>query len=180
MKTKKLFLTLIMFLLAFSVSAKPKKPKKVFHYGIEVVSDVSERGKQISFNCFCYDMSMTWVKNFQITNNLDERISIEWENARFANSKVVFGDDSKLTMRNPKADEVITAKGNSIQRDITGLDRIDGNAQSWFLFPYNELKKNPGEKGTLDLIIPIKYSDNSVEDLKVQISVWYTLLEPTE
>lgn len=177
---KKILCILIVLFITSGIEAKPKKPKKEFKYKIEIVSDVSEKGKALSFDCFCYDMSMSWVKNFQISNSSDERVTIEWENARFANSKVVFGDDSKLTMRNSKTDEVITAKGLSIKRDITGLDRVDGTNGSWFLFPYNELKKNPGQEGTLDIIIPVKYADNSTEDFKLQIKVWYEIKEPTE
>lgn len=160
--------------------AKSKKPKKEFKYKLEVVSEVSEKAKLLTFECVCNDYIGVWVKKFQIKNGNDERISIEWENARFDNSKVVFGDDSKLTMRNPKVDEVVTAKGLSIMRDITGLDRLDNNYVFPFLFLYGDLKKNIGQTASKDILIPIKFSDNSVEDILLRLTVWYEVIEPTE
>lgn len=165
---------------ALSINANFTKPKKEFKYKLEIVSEVSEKGKAVTFDCFCYDMSMSWIKNFQITNSLTERVNVEWDNARFSNSKVVFGDDTKLTMRNPKADEVIAPNGMSIKRDLSSLDRIDGSTFFSFLFPYNELKKKPGQKATLDILIPIRYADNTTEEFKLQITVWYEMIEPTE
>ena len=172
----KLCLMVLVFCVSIPLNAKSKKPKKVFKYKLEVVSNVSEKAKLLTFDGVCFDYNK-WVTNFQIKNGNDERISIEWENARFANYKVVFGDDSKLTMRNPKVDEVVTANGVSIKRNITGLDCVDSSSLVFFLFPYNDLKKNIGTTASKDILIPVKYSDNSVEDILLRLTVWYELQE---
>lgn len=80
----------LVFCVSIPLNAKSKKPKKVFKYKLEVVSNVSEKAKLLTFDGVCFDYNK-WVTNFQIKNGNDERISIEWENARFANYKVVFG-----------------------------------------------------------------------------------------
>lgn len=182
MKTKISFLLIAVICVAVSATAKPKKPKKVFKYKLEMVSTPSDKGKDITFYCSISDRAFKeFVDSFTVINGTDKRIYIEWENARFKDSKVVFGSDSKLTMRNPKADEAVSAKSKSIQQSITSLAFLDGEsggAWAWAgykgqLLPFIELKKNPGKTASLDILIPIKYEDNSVEDFKLRITGWY-------
>ena len=65
----------------------------------------------------------------EIENKAEERIYIEWENARFDNSKVVFDDDTRLSMKNEKANEVVVANSKT-HKNITGKNHILSNSIS--------------------------------------------------
>ena len=175
---KKLFL-LTMLVFVFSLSANAKKPKPVFTCQLNVVSKTSERGKLIKFNGEARDWDVSWIRNFRVNNNTDERIYIEWENARVINSRVIFGDDRRITMGNPKADEAISAHGSSISREITSEVCI-GDSFVLPLFRPKDLKKNIGSKDYVFFMIPIRYSDNTVEEFKLELTVWYELPPTSE
>lgn len=169
MKTRLFAIFLFASCITF-VHAKDKKPKKLFKYNIEIVSKTNVKSDSIDFCCNLYEFGK-WLNSFVVTNNTNERIYVEWENARIANGKIIFGDDSKLTMRNPKTDEAISSNSNSIKRDITSLniyESLFGN-----LFHYLNLKKEVGTKETIMVLIPIKFADNNVDDIKINVSAWY-------
>ncbi|MBR3496311.1 MAG: hypothetical protein IKH37_06235 [Prevotella sp.] len=175
---KKLFL-LTMLVFAFSLSVNAKKPKPVFKYQLNVTSKTSERGNLIIFSAEAKDWDVSWINDFTVKNNTDERIFIEWENARVTNSRVIFGDDRRISMGNPKADEAVSAHGSSISREITGETYIGSN-YVLPLFRPKKLKKNIGSKDYVFFMIPIRYGDNTVEEFELELTVWYELPPTTE
>lgn len=176
-KQSLLLMTLI-FAFSLSVNAK-KKPKPIIMYQMEVTSKVSEKGKLLKFSGQASEWDNYWVKYFSVENGTDERIFIEWENARILNSRIIFSDDRRISMGNPKADEAVSAHRNSISRDITGESYI-GDSYIIPLFRPKDLKKNIGNKHNTYITIPIRYSDNTVEDFELCFSVWYQLPPQTE
>lgn len=172
---KSLFLLMMVFAFSLSVDAR-KKPKPVFKDKLEVISTPSERGKQISFIGFG---SNYFIDNFMVRNGTDERIYIEWENSRLDGSRIVFGDDSRLSMGNPKADEAVSAHESSVYRSITGEKKIGSNYQSP-LYYERDLKKNIGTKDTTSIKISIRYMDGTIEEFRLEYTAWYEMPESTE
>lgn len=172
---KVICLMLLTLMVCVTANAK-KKPKPVFKYSLEVanMNERSEKGKLISFDCWVSGGDAMFIKDFQVKNGTDERVFIEWENARITNSRVVFGNDRKITMGNPKADEAISPNGCSISRWITGEIFI-GSRWAFDLYDTDFLKKNIGCKDIIDVNIPIRFTDGIVEEYKLIIHVWYEM-----
>lgn len=173
---KKAILLILLFSTCFSVISEAKKPKRIFRYTLELINKPSEKGKLISFNGTCSDYNQYFVTDFQVTNNTDERIYIEWQNARFGGNQIAFGTDTRLTLSQPKPDEVVYANSSSISRSITGQNFILSDMQYVYL-PYSRIYKNVGEKAYLEIIIPIRYSDGKEDDFKLMITAWYEYKE---
>ncbi len=170
-------LLLMLMMLTIGITASAKKPKPVIKYSLEVSNVSSEKGKLISFDCYSpSEYSTTFIRGFQVKNETDERIFIEWENARVTNSRVIFEDDRRITMGNPKADEAISPKSRSISREITGETYI-GSSFVMGLYNTKQLKKNLGSKDTTYIKIPIRFADGSVEEFELKYIVWYEMPE---
>lgn len=173
-----LLLMIMLFAFSLTVNAK-KKPKPVFKFKLEVTSTQSDRGKLIEFHGEAKEWDENWIRNFYIRNNTNERVYIEWENARLTGSRIIYGDDRRITMGNPKADEAVSAHGSSIMRQITGETYI---GSEWVipLFRTKDLKKNLSDKDYTFIMIPIRYLDNTVEEINLTLTVWYELPPSTE
>ena len=105
----------------------------------------------------------------QVYNKTGKRAYIEWENARLDGSRIVFGDDRRITMGTPKADESIPAKSASISRDIisegwVGSDFIDN--------PVSPSKVRGRGGKELSATIPIRFSDGETIDYQFRFSIW--------
>lgn len=172
---KSLVLLMMVFAFSLSVDAK-KKPKPVFKDKLEIISTPSERGKHISFTGFG---SSYFIETFMVHNGTDERIFVEWENSRLDGSRIVFGDDSRLSMGNPKADEAVSAHESSVYRSITGEKKI-GSSYQIELYNDRDLKKNIGTKDTTNIKISIRYMDGTIEEFKLAYTAWYEMPEATE
>ena len=169
---KNLFLMLMLLTVAISASAK----KTVLKYSLKVTSTPkTEQANQITFDCFPpSEYNTTFIRYFTCINSTDERVYIEWENARLSGSKIVFGDDSRITMKQPKADEAVSGHSSSIIRDITG-DVYIGSTHLGSLYDARNLKKNIGSKNTTYLTIPIRFSDGTIEEFELEYTVWYEI-----
>lgn len=177
---KKYIIALLAIVLLFPVSSVAKK--KVFKYNFTIVSERTERGKHIGFSCLVLPKYSYFVRNFQLTNNNDEKLSIVWENARFGESKLVFGSDSKHDLAQQKADEVVYPHSKSQRRDITGWDNVfdpRGLTDNYFsaILPFAKLRANVYEEASVDIILPIKYADGTEEDFVLRITGYYTYEE---
>lgn len=170
---------LMLCALCLTASAK-KKPKPVIKYSLETTCQNEERINAVSFSCGITDSKTAFIYGFTVTNNTDNRIFIEWENARFDESRVVFSDETRLTMGNPKADEVVFAKSRSISRTMTNQTRAGATYLLNFLYDPQKLKKNIGTKAETKLIIPIRFPDDTVEDYFITFSVWYEMPNENE
>lgn len=103
-------------------------------------------------------------------NNTNERVYIEWENARCNSGKVIFGDDRRITMNNAKADEAISPHSTSLTREITSMDNIGSN----YLMPLFSIKNiQKGTDGNIYLKIPVKFADGSVEEYRFNIRLYW-------
>ena len=157
------------------ITSSAKKNKPALKYSLEVSNVSSNKGMLISFDCYSpSEYSTTFISGFQVKNDTDERIFIEWENARVTNSRVIFGDDRRITMGNPKADEAISPNSRSIRRNITGEIYI-GSSIVIGLYDTKQLKKNIGTKDTTYIKIPIRFADGSVEEFQLEYTVWYEM-----
>ena len=163
---------LMIFVFILSVDAKKPKTKLLCKYNAIITnySEISEKAKMISFD---FNVGYgTCISNFVIKNSLNERIYIEWENARFDNSRIIFKDESRLMMKMKKTDEAVSSNSYSMERDIQGEKYVMDN----YVVPYYSdtyLKRNLGEKWKTNLLIPIRYMDNKTDDICLEISIWF-------
>lgn len=105
----------------------------------------------------------------QVYNKTKKRAYIEWENARLDGARIVFGDDRRITMGTPKADESIPAKSASISRDIlseawVGSDTIDN--------PVSPSKVRGRGGKELTATIPVRFGDGEPVDYQFRFSIW--------
>ena len=102
-----------------------------------------------------------------IVNLLDERMYVEWENFRWDGSHIAFNTDSRLSMRNPKADEVIMGKESS-HKTIMRKDNIRSNyISSWYDY---KTKTADGATNT-SLILSIRFSNGTIKDYKLTVLI---------
>lgn len=93
----------------------------------------------------------------EVFNKTDNRIYIEWENARLDDSKVVFDDDRPITMGLKKEEEVVASRRSSESRKITKKSKFIGDT----LYELINLKKY--ESIDFDVLLPIRFGDKSVD-----------------
>lgn len=101
-----------------------------------------------------------------IENKTQQRIYVEWENARIKDEPIVFGDDYKLFAHREKPDEVIHI-GSKSKRFIARVSQVDNDGLR--LFYWNTFKKY-GESAICHVIIPIRF-DNKTVDYKIGLKV---------
>ena len=70
-------------------------------------------------------------------------------------------------MNNPKADEAVSAHSLSISRDFTSMNNI-GDDDVYPLYNVKDLKN--GKTKSVFLIIPIRYTDGSVEEYRLTLT----------
>ncbi len=127
---------------------------------------------------------------FRLENKTSERIYIEWENARTNGDRVILGEDSKVTYRNKKEDEAVSANSSSMLREFfkertttavgiagVGLGLING----WADHVYGDINTlfETG-KSTVDFLIPVRFSDGKTTDYKLTVSIRYINTAPIE
>lgn len=108
------------------------------------------------------NFSMSWGTSFlsiEVENKTDERVYIEWENARFNNAKLVFDDDSRLSMKNEKADEVVIAHSNTKKRVTSKKYVLDSSLKP--ITKKSIIKKNGYDSA--QIILPMKYKDKNCD-----------------
>lgn len=101
-----------------------------------------------------------------VKNNTNDRIYIEWENARCNSGRVVFDDDRRITMNNAKQDEAISAYGYSLTKHITSQSYV---LDDYLLPLYKKDDLIKGLRKNVYLLMPIKFSDGKVIDYHVTI-----------
>lgn len=106
-------------------------------------------------------LGLLWDKFLivEIENKTEDRLYIEWENARLDNNKIVFGDDTMLTMRNEKTDEVVIAHAKTKKR-LTRRDYVFENMVKK-LTTKSIIKKNGSDSATF--VLPIKYNEKTYD-----------------
>lgn len=119
-----------------------------------------------------YFLSNSFVEFFKVYNNTNERIYIEWENARCNHGKVVFSDDRRINMNNAKQDEAVSPNSYSLSRDITSATYVGDD----YLIPlFRKKDLIDGEEGKVFLLIPIRFSDGSVTEYHITLSYKWTV-----
>ena len=124
---KSLFLFFILLMSSVAAAfAKDSKPE--LKISLEIVSTHVDKDTLISFDCYkpssLSQYHKSFIVGFLVNNTTNERIFIEWENARINNSRICYGDESMLSMDMPKADEAVSANSLSIKRDITATKML--------------------------------------------------------
>ena len=110
------------------------------------------------------------VSNWLDAVNTDERIFIEWENARCQSGKVVFGDDRRITMNNAKADEAISANSHSLTKEVTSADNI----MSDDIIPLFRTKYlQDGIDKYVKIKIPVRFADGTVEEYDFYVRLYW-------
>lgn len=135
------------------------------------LSSLHSEGKKNAITLLCYASS--YSEEFlaiYIKNETNERIFIEWENARCDGGKIVFSDDRRITMNNPKVDEAVSANSESLRREITSLNHI-GSDYIVPLFRTKSLKE--GIDDIVSLKIPIKFVDGKVEEYTFNVRLYW-------
>lgn len=112
-----------------------------------------------------------------VENKRDERIYIEWENARTNGEKVMFGDDTRLTVKNTKSDESIPSNSVSLTRSLYKENPLYSSNSSFYSYALAIHKEIVGLKklgGTVvSILLPIRFADNTTKDYKFRILVKY-------
>lgn len=132
-----------------------------------ISSHSEERRKSVELKCSASSYDETFLTIY-LENCTNDRIYIEWENARCDNGKVVFGDDRRITMNNPKADEAVSSLSMSLRRGVTSADRIGSN----YILPLFRIKLlKEGLSDNVTLKIPIRFIDGSVEEYTFNVKL---------
>lgn len=97
---------------------------------------------------------------FQMKNNTDKRIYIEWENARFIRNHVYFGGDSNESRYHVKADEAVSAGKWSIYRLVGSHSLLN-----------NYYTMSAEDDGTCLLTVPVRFSDGVVVEYYVKFKL---------
>lgn len=104
---------------------------------------------------------------FILENKLDDRIYIEWENARTNDSRVILGTDSKLTYRNKKEDEAVSAKSHSIEQCFfKDASPFAGSINGWAEPLVDSWQLKRGKNAFVEILIPIRFPDGKTKDYK--------------
>lgn len=113
-----------------------------------------------------------------VYNKLDERIFIEWENARTNNNKVIFGTDNRLSVRNKKEDEAISSKSLSLSRCFYCENPMSALGGVWAMPVYTHgiLNLEEEEFCSVTFILPIRMPDGKTKDYKIYVKVMYVNL----
>lgn len=140
-----------------AVMVEPEFKKGYLDYGDDSLSftfNYWARGGQLKVSVF---------------NRTKSTMYVEWEDARFDHSRIVFGDDTRYSMRNAKHDEAVPSFTRSIERDIY--------PEKWFTSDYT---MNFIEESTVrwsggykcDISIPIRFGSGSVKYYHFLIHVY--------
>lgn len=174
---KKLFIFMVLIFISIGLFAQVS-----VEYNGSVLCVLSEPDTNQSKDCV-YEDSIAkfefypkeYFVGVEVTNNMNERIYIEWENARLNGGKVVFDDDSRLLMNEKKEDEVVISNEKSVKRSITSSYKILSNT-ILPLYYKKDMKKDWKKTGkgysTTSIIIPIKYG-NKIIDYKFKLKFYY-------
>ncbi len=100
-----------------------------------------------------------------IINNTNERIAIEWENAKIFGDQVCFDNDSRLTMGREKPDEVIMRGGYTSKNLLPKGYVLSSRVLP--MFQTKPLKK--GETRGTYVTIPVKYKGKAY-DIEIQLT----------
>jgi hypothetical protein len=153
------------------ITATQSTPKGKIETEVELTSYHSDDKKNAVELSWCYASS--YFNNFvtvYFRNRTNERIYIEWENARCNFDKVVFGDDKRITMGNAKQDEAVSAHSSSLTRDVTSRRNILSN----YIIPLYDVKKiQSGEDDSVYLMIPVRFADGTIEEYSFRIRLFW-------
>lgn len=150
---KKIFLTFLFLFSSFAFVEGKGIITSIVVDGVEMTTYENDFVK-LNFELVYSDLFL----RVEIENKTNDRISIEWENSRLDNNKVVFSDDTRLTMRNEKADEVVIAHSKT-HKDITGSNHILSSKVSK-ITTKSKIKK---QENTSVLILPIRQGDKVLD-----------------
>lgn len=103
----------------------------------------------------------------KIKNKTDERITVEWENARLLDAPICFKSDNMFSFNNPKPDEVIHA-GSVSEKEIGERESPE---YRFLIFKESSIKMYG--KSTNEIILPIKYPSGKIVDYKIYIYLKY-------
>ncbi len=145
-------------------------PKGSVKNEVSITSRHAENRKDaVKLTCIssAYDESFLTI---YLWNNTNERVFIEWENARCQSGKVVFGDDRRITMTNTKADEAVSANSRSLTRDITSADNIlSDDVIPLFRTKYLQ----DGIDKYVKIKIPVRFADGTVEEYDFYVRLYW-------
>ena len=155
-KMKKIVLLMTFFLMGLANASSKDIVVSVVVDGVEMAAYEDSIVKVI--------FSMSWNTNFlsiTIENKTDDRVYIEWENARFNNAKLVFDDDTRESMKNEKADEVVIAHSNTKKLVTSKKYVLDSSLKP--ITKKSIIKKNGYDSA--QIILPMKYKDKNCDYL---------------
>lgn len=105
----------------------------------------------------------------QVYNKTGKRAYIEWENARLDGSRIVFGDDRRITMGNAKADESVPSGSWSICRDILAEGWVGSETIANPVSP-SRVRGRGGDE--LGVIVPVRFGDGEAVDYRFRVAVF--------
>ena len=103
----------------------------------------------------------------KIKNKTDERITVEWENARLGKMNICFRSDNLFSYNDAKPDEVIHAKSDAVKE-------IGERESAEYMSPiFLESSVKKYGKSVSSVIIPIKFPSGEIKDYKVLVCIKY-------
>ena len=170
MKSLNLFKLLLSVFLRSASSVYAAKANGTLKVVVQDDKDYYEdENVKINFKMISEDLYMT------VYNKLDERIFIEWENARTNGNKVIFGTDNRLSMNNKKEDEAVSSKAFSISRSFYCENPLAALGGAWAMPVYTHgiLKIEEEDYCLATFTLPIRLPDGKTKDYRINAKVMY-------
>lgn len=168
----KKIVTLLSLFLCLCASSQPRVVFKMVQPYESENTFFADDSVAISFSRTYHQVPYVQVEN--LTKN---RIYIEWENARYEKSRIAFGEDSRISMRYPKADEMIPAGEKSSSHSGFYEEHLVNENGAWN--PFNDERIFEYGKRSIEFLIPIRFSNGSTRDYKMMV-IGYVYNDPVD
>ena len=165
---KRIFLLLLVILSCYTLHAT--KPEYRINAKRTVTCKDSTDLKKIKVHVLCSNYSGNFI-SITLFNHSNERIYIEWENARLYGSRIVFARDNDITMHQPKADEAISANSSSMYREIT----CETFVRPDYLIPLykaKDIRKGKAGSKNIPIMLPIRFANGKVVDYNIDVLIY--------
>lgn len=151
------------------------KPKMKLEATVELQSKHEGEYKLVLFDLYPLISNSCFVEGLKVFNGTKNKISIIWNDAKINYSKLCFRDDTPQNINAPKPNENVYPMMGSTRRDIFpygNISRYDNSLR--MLYNPRELKKKE-EATSVDIMIPIMFSDEKIEIYKLTVTYQYVL-----
>lgn len=154
----KKLLILLMMCIPFVAMAKDVRIKVKTDDGLiqQYVDDI------ISVRFYGAKTAPNYFITIEIINNTNERIELEWENAKFESGRVLFPDDTGLTKNNQRANEVVFG-GDKLKKEFTSQSFWNEHREMLTKIYSMKSVKNSESEFKKTLILPVIHNGETTD-----------------